>query len=201
MLKGLIGTDITKCQGCNKCVRVCPQSSANKVISTPEGFKITVNTDNCVACGECIKQCKHGARFYSDDTEAFLDSLKSGKSTSIIVAPAFLANYPELIPYLSPVGSPMQCAAVYLKKYDNFTGDIGAISPCIGKTDEFERNNTIKYNVTFPNIMKAYRESRYHGDSAKFDSPESLVGFWFPTPGGLKESVSKVFGKGLLYYG
>ena len=33
------------------------------------------------------------------------------------------------------------------------------------------------------------------GAETGFDSPESLVGYWYPTPGGLKESVEQIFGR------
>jgi len=104
--------------------------------------------------------------------------------------------YPELIPYLCPVGSPMHCAAIYLKKYDGFSGKVASISPCIAKADEFERTNSINYNVTFKNLMDIYsKEENKPSTETDFDSPMSLTGFWYPTPGGLKESVEQVFGK------
>lgn len=106
--------------------------------------------------------------------------------------------YPNLIPFLSPIGSPMHCTAVYMKKKANFTGDIYGISPCISKADEFEAYGALKGNISFKKLMEIYRKET-GGTSSKgvdFDSPESLVGFWYPTPGGLKESVEQVFGKG-----
>ena len=56
--------------------------------------KIWVNRDSCVACGACLKACGHKAREYKDDTEQFFSDLKAGKKLSVIIAPAFLANYP-----------------------------------------------------------------------------------------------------------
>ena len=89
--KNIVYTDLDKCVGCNKCVRVCPQFEANKYV---EG-KIEVNSDYCVACGECIKACTHEARQYNDDTDLFFNDLKKGLKISLIVAPAFLVNYPK----------------------------------------------------------------------------------------------------------
>jgi len=251
----LIKTIEEKCEGCNKCIRCCPQILANRVVE--DGNKIVVDQDYCVACGECVSNCPHGARVYVDDTYRFFEDLKKGNEIAIIVAPAFMLNYPKeyrnvfgflkskgvkliydvsfgadittylyvkaikemqletviaqpcpvivnsieryypsLIPYLSPIGSPMHCTAIYLKKYDGFKGNIAAISPCLGKTDEFERTGAIKYNVTFAELMKVYQTEARESRESDFDSPESLVGFWYPTPGGLKESVEQVFGKG-----
>ncbi len=105
--------------------------------------------------------------------------------------------YPNLIPFLSPIGSPMHCTAVYMKKEAHFKGEIYGLSPCISKTDEFEAYSAIKGNITFKTLMEAYRKDTNGNFSkeADFDSPGSLVGFWYPTPGGLKESVEQVFGK------
>lgn len=91
----IIKSDIDKCVGCNKCIRVCPHRTVNKVVSTDKGFRITINQEDCVGCGECIKACAHGARGYEDDTGRFLTDLKNGKSLAVIVAPAFLLNYPN----------------------------------------------------------------------------------------------------------
>ena len=88
---GMLVYTTDDCTGCNKCVRVCPTLVSNVA---GEG-KIWVNRDGCVACGACLDACGHGARQYHDDTEAFFSELKAGKNFSVIVAPAFLANYPK----------------------------------------------------------------------------------------------------------
>lgn len=92
------------CTGCNKCVRVCPTLVSN---IAQEG-KIWVNRESCVACGACMKACGHEARSYHDDTEQFFSDLKGGKKISIIIAPAFLANYPKeykrVLGYLKSLG-------------------------------------------------------------------------------------------------
>lgn len=80
------------CTGCNKCVRSCPVLTAN--IATQEGY-VTVDPDKCIVCGECFDVCPHEARDYYDDTDRFFEDLASGKKISVILAPAFLANYPK----------------------------------------------------------------------------------------------------------
>lgn len=80
-----------KCIGCNKCIRTCPVLTAN--IACEE--QIDVNEAMCIQCGACFDNCMHGARDYEDDTERFLKELKGGKPFSVIVAPAFIANYPQ----------------------------------------------------------------------------------------------------------
>ena len=85
------------CTGCNKCVRSCPVLTAN--IATEAG-KVMVDSDKCIACGACFDACPHQARDFYDDTEKFFANLAAGKKISVILAPAFLANYPS--EYLYP---------------------------------------------------------------------------------------------------
>lgn len=81
-----------QCSGCNKCVRACPVLISN--VATEPG-KVTVDSDRCIACGACFDACTHDARDYYDDTDVFFEDLAAGKDISVIIAPAFLANYPK----------------------------------------------------------------------------------------------------------
>ncbi len=54
---------------------------------------ISVDGDKCIACGACIDACEHKAREFNDDTERFFEDLKKGVGISILVAPAFKADY------------------------------------------------------------------------------------------------------------
>lgn len=81
-----------KCVGCNKCIRSCPVLTAN----VAGVGKIDVDEAKCIQCGACFDHCHHGARDFDDDTQRFLADLKNGKKLSVIVAPAFIANYPKV---------------------------------------------------------------------------------------------------------
>ena len=83
------------CIGCNKCISSCPILNANKAIIVDGKPKIEVNEEQCIACGACFDACEHGAREYLDDTEQFFADLKKGEKISLLLAPAFLANYPK----------------------------------------------------------------------------------------------------------
>lgn len=127
------------CIGCNKCIGSCPTLLAN-VASIGH---INVNPDACIECGDCFDVCKHEARDYIDDTDIFLADLKKGKKYSVIVAPAFIANYPKdykkIFGYLKQLGVvdiyPVSFGAdittwAYIK-YIKQTGQTGLISqPC-----------------------------------------------------------------------
>lgn len=84
-----------KCIGCNKCIRAC--SCMGACIATEEvgNPRINVDDDKCIACGACIDACEHQAREFNDDTERFFEDLKKGVKISILLAPAFKANYPN----------------------------------------------------------------------------------------------------------
>lgn len=93
--KGLVYTN-DKCVACNKCISVCPILGANQAMPDENGNpSIFVNGDACISCGACFDACKHGARSYDDDTERFFEDLKKGTKISILLAPAFMANYPD----------------------------------------------------------------------------------------------------------
>jgi len=92
--EGLIFTN-DYCEGCNRCISVCPVFSANHAVNEGEKSHIGVDGDACIHCASCIRTCTHDARSYNDDTEQFFEDLSKGVPISILVAPAFIANYPD----------------------------------------------------------------------------------------------------------
>lgn len=138
------------CIGCNKCISACPVLLANVI---GEG-RINVDSTVCIKCGHCFSACKHNAREYEDDTQTFLSDLKAGKKLSVIVAPAFKANYPKeyslVFGYLKQLGVsaiyPVSFGAdittwVYIK-YLKETKKTGMISqPCPAIVNYVERHH------------------------------------------------------------
>ncbi len=92
--RGLVYTN-DNCIGCNKCISVCPVITANTAVEENGKTVIHVNPDNCIGCGACFDACEHGARSFYDDTEEFFEDLKKGEKISVLLAPAFAANYPN----------------------------------------------------------------------------------------------------------
>lgn len=81
------------CVGCNRCIGACSCKGANIAKNKNGENVIEVDADKCIACGACFDVCEHHARGYTDDTERFFADLKRGEKISVILAPAFKANY------------------------------------------------------------------------------------------------------------
>lgn len=135
-------------------------------------------------------------------TWAHLRYLEKHPNAKIISQPcAAVVNYVQrheskLIPYLSPVQSPMMCIAIYIRKVLGFNGKIAALSPCIAKIDEFrETGNIINYNVTMEHLREYFKENKIHLPSIKvysefeFDEHQGLEGAIYPEPGGLMKNL------------
>ena len=92
---GLVYTT-TNCRGCSRCISACPVISANRLFNADDGTqRIFVNGSQCISCGACFDTCEHNAREFRDDTEYFFGDLADGDKISVLVAPAFMANYPK----------------------------------------------------------------------------------------------------------
>lgn len=94
IMAGFVFTN-DKCIGCNRCISVCPVLTANKAVVVDDQARIEVDSEQCINCGACFDACEHGAREFLDDTERFFEDLKKGERISLLLAPAFLANYPR----------------------------------------------------------------------------------------------------------
>lgn len=93
-MKGFVHTN-NDCTGCNHCIAACPVIKANALKIMNGQQRIEVNEDFCINCGSCFDVCTHHAREFYDDTEQFINDLKSGHQISLMIAPAFRANYPN----------------------------------------------------------------------------------------------------------
>ncbi len=134
-------------------------------------------------------------------TWGYIKAIKQNNLKAVIAQPCpVIVKYieqfkPQLISYLSPIHSPALCTAIYLKKYKGVNDKIAFLSPCIGKTYEFNDENTqgnISYNVTYAALKEYIATNNIDLNkykSAKYDNLEGSWGFAFSRPGGLKENV------------
>lgn len=134
-------------------------------------------------------------------TWAHLRYLEKHPDAKILSQPcAVIVNYilkhrQKLLKNLSPIQSPMLCLAVYLRKYMNWNGKIAALSPCIGKRDEFKMTGLVQYNVTMEHLKNYFREHKIELPQVKlysefeFDMEPGLEGAIYPKPGGLMKNL------------
>ena len=96
------------CVGCNKCVSHCPILGASVAITKNGKNRVEVNSAKCINCGYCLTVCKHNAREYLDDTEAFFQDLENKEDISVIVSTTFYLTYPKtakkILAYLKSLG-------------------------------------------------------------------------------------------------
>lgn len=77
----------------------------------------------------------------------------------------------------------------------NYTGKIAAISPCIGKGDEFRQTGLVQYNVTMDHLKQYFAENGVNLPEVKiysefeFDMEPGLEGAIYPRPGGLATNL------------
>ena len=81
------------CIGCNKCISACSCMGACVSHEVNGKNRIDVDGVRCIGCGACFDVCEHNARDFQDDVEQFFHDLKKGERISLLVAPAFKANY------------------------------------------------------------------------------------------------------------
>lgn len=206
---GLIRTN-ERCVGCNKCIRTCSCMGAMVASENAKGSNIIeVNGDKCVACGACFDACEHNAREFVDDTEAFFADLHRGEQISILIAPAFLANYPRK--YESVLGGLKQLGVNrmisvsfgadittwgylnYVKQY-NFVGGISQPCPAVvGYIERYVPELLPKlFPVQSPMMCAAIYATKTMGitDKLAFISPCIAK----------KEEIMSKRGKGLISY-
>lgn len=217
-----IEIDAEKCIMCGKCLAICDHKARSFTDDTERffndlktGAKISILAAPSIRINfrnnrykrllGYLKKCGisgvYDVSFGADITTwGYLKAYKSG-AKSIIAQPCpVIVNYiekyvPEIMDRLSPIQSPVMCAAIYLKEYEGSTDRLAFLSPCIGKSSEFTDRNTghsVEYNVTFAKLkeyLKKHNVSLNQYKEKEFDDIKCEMGFLFSRPGGLSENV------------
>lgn len=212
--------DPQKCIRCGACVKECPHGARTfeddtdafwRDIKSGQDIVLLVAPSIKVAFDGCWRNVLEYLRnngvkniydvsFGADIcTWAHLRYVQKNPGKKIISQPCpAIVNYilkytPENIPSLSPVQSPILCAAVYIRKYLGVNAKLAALTPCIAKRDEFRMTGVVDYNVTFEHLGKLLEEKGFHLADQKgrrsafeFNGPQGIMGAIYPRPGGLK---------------
>lgn len=93
----IVGVNNEKCINCHKCISACPVKYCND----GSGDYVAVNSLMCIGCGSCISKCTHGARFWIDDFDRFIEDCQDGQKIIAIVAPSVAANFPNTYMHLN----------------------------------------------------------------------------------------------------
>lgn len=219
--KTIISVNDKNCIHCGECIKVCVHKARyydddtyRMLDDLKKGKKITIlvapamriafrnNWKQVLAALRAAGAAKiYDVSFGADIcTYMHLKAVAEKKVKKIISQPcAALTDYilkykHELIPYLSPIHSPILCGAVYIKKYCHDNNPIAVLSPCIAKKTEFNDTGLVEYNVTFAELERAIKANKLSVGNASFeyDGLPSYSGAIYPMPGGLKECLKLV---------
>ncbi len=219
--KTIITINDQNCINCGECIRACAHEARYYDDDTQRFFddlkcgkKITVlaapavkvafrhNWRNILSSVRRMGADKiYDVSFGADIcTYMHLKAIAENKVGKIISQPcAALTDYilkykHELIPYLSPVHSPILCGAIYIRKYVKDRNPIAVLSPCIAKKTEFMDTGVVEYNVTFSKLEKYLSDNKIslNSSSFEFDGLPSYSGAIYPMPGGLKECLKLI---------
>lgn len=210
-----------KCIACGECVGVCNHGARDYIDDTEECMSHVIKEKLIIMAAPAIKAVfpnkwkgilnwfkKQGCTVIDVSlgadicTWAHVRAIEQNSINSIITQPcAAIVKYieayqPKLLKNLSPIHSPVACAAIYVKKYLRRNNPIAFLSPCIAKKEEFAETELIDYNVTFKKLMEYFDKNGIaiptdsdEGFEYKFDEMQGQVGAIYPRPGGLRDNL------------
>ena len=221
-----VRVDTDKCIVCGACLSACHHASRSYVDDTERFFAdlragIPISIFCAPASRANLEQWDQvlallrqmGAKKIYDVslgadicTWAHIRFIQKNNPETLITQPCpaivdyILLHRNNLLPYLSPVHSPMLCTAIYMRRYQGITDKIAAISPCIAKANEFqETGNMVSYNITFVKLEEYIKKHnlKLPMQGSGYDHIDSALGSVYSQPGGLKENVEFMLGKSL----
>lgn len=218
----IISIESDRCINCGECIKACVHGARDFLDDIDEFFgDLKTNKDIILLVAPSVKVAFDGywrhvlnwfrtqnVKYILDGgfgadicTWAHIELINQNRLKNVISQPcAATTNYilkyrPKLIPFLSPVQSPLLCLAIYAKKYLKLSGKIAALTPCIAKSDEFKDTGIIDYNITFKKLKDYFENNKISFSNQsrsefEFDFQKGFMGSIYPIPGGLKENIN-----------
>ncbi|MDP4281064.1 MAG: [Fe-Fe] hydrogenase large subunit C-terminal domain-containing protein [Bacteroidota bacterium] len=87
----LVFTLKDRCRVCYTCLRECPV----KAIKIINGQAEVIN-DRCIGCGNCVKVCSQGAKYYLRSIDEVFRLLDSEEKIAACIAPSFPGDFAEI---------------------------------------------------------------------------------------------------------
>ncbi len=211
-----------RCIECGHCVKVCSQNAKKIKSDIDKVLNEILPLENTVAIlapsfaasfpeesGRLISALKYlgfarvcETAFGADLISGLYKELFDSNSQNVIISSACPAvynyiekYYPELVPNLAPIVSPMIALGKYLRKQYDENLKVVFIGPCIAKKSEYgddEVENIIDAVLTFSEIKEILDKQKIDinkFEESFFDPPLSLYGKSFPLAGGLIKSA------------
>lgn len=208
-----------ECIHCGECIKSCLHGARSYEDDLEEFFRIVKNGNVSLVVAPAIKSTFDGywrhvlqwlkqqgvheiydGSFGADIcTYMHIQYLNQHPGEKIVSQPcAAIVNYAEkhnheLIPFLSPIQSPLMCSAIYIRKYLQNNDVLVGLTPCIAKGDEFKNTGVISLNVTFKSLNEYFKKNHitFSNGFSKFEfsATRGFDGAFYPLPGGLKECL------------
>jgi len=146
-----------------------------------------------------VQETALGAVYVS---EAYRDIMKQGRMENIISSACSMVNeliekyYPEVIPYLAPVVSPMIAHGRLIKDSLGWDTKVVFIGPCISKkmeAEDFRDEGVIDAVLTFDELLRWFEQENIRleeQEPLEFYGDNPGVARYYPVPNGILKTLN-----------
>lgn len=217
----IVSVNNDKCVACGECVRTCNHGARDYIDDTDECMSHIIKEKLIILVSPAIKAALptkwkgvldwfkgQGCTIYDGSlgadicTWAHVRAIEQETVGNIVTQPCaaivrYIETYqPKMLQNLSPIHSPIACAAIFIRKYLRRNNPIAFISPCIAKKLEFEDTGLVDYNVTIDKLIEYFERNGISipvdtsdNFEYKFDEQQGQLGSIYSRPGGLRDNI------------
>ncbi len=217
----IVSVNNDKCVACGECVRTCNHGARDYIDDTDECMSHIIKEKLIILVSPAIKAALptkwkgvldwfkgQGCTIYDGSlgadicTWAHVRAIEQETVGNIVTQPCsaivrYIETYqPKMLQNLSPIHSPIACAAIFIRKYLRRNNPIAFISPCIAKKLEFEDTGLVDYNVTIDKLLEYFERNGISipvdtsdNFEYKFDEQQGQLGSIYSRPGGLRDNI------------